>query len=76
MYIDVEIKIRGQRNRIQIGTIERDPENVDKHRVGLQLAEVKSLIAVSVAVIPGGESAEMLVRSVSNAGHYSYYSTI
>lgn len=35
MHIDVEIKIRGQRNRIQIGAIERDPENVDKQGVGL-----------------------------------------
>ncbi|MGS0742327.1 ISKra4 family transposase [Glaciimonas sp. GG7] len=63
MRVDIEVRIGGKRNRICVATIERDANTTVELGIGLQLAEVKSLIGRLQQIVATAQAEEVIAAN-------------
>jgi hypothetical protein len=60
MRVDIEVRIGGKPDRTCVATIERDPRKMAEQGIGLQLAEVKSLIGRLQQIVATAQADEII----------------
>ena len=63
MRVDIEVRIGGKPDRTCIATIERDPRKTAEQGIGLQLAEVKSLIGRLQQIVASAQADEVMATN-------------